>query len=107
MVKVNNSGFHSFWSEEEKVYKSFTLRELWTIYLALGAYSSMFQNHCIKWISESENCVCIVSLASTKRPTRASINGPRREKTCLRGFLQNSNQSPQLQGLARYLKFCL
>ena len=37
------------------------------------------------------------------------ISGPRREKTCLRGFPTKrvSNQSPQLQRLARKLKFHL
>ena len=52
-------------SEEEKI-KSSTLRELRAVYLALRAYSSMFQNHSIKWFSDSQNCVRIVSAGSTK-----------------------------------------
>ena len=65
VVKGNNSVFHSNWYEEEKV-KSSTFRELRAVYLALRAYSPMFQNCCIKWFSDSQNCVQIVSAGSTK-----------------------------------------
>ena len=45
----------------------------------------------------------------TFRYLHGSLFGPRREKTCLRGFPKKrvSNQSPQLQRLARKLKFNL
>ena len=65
VVKGNNSVFHSNWSEEEKI-KSSTFRELRAVYLALRAYSPMFQNRCIKWFTDSQNCVRIVSAGSTK-----------------------------------------
>ena len=65
VVKANNLVFHSNWSEDEKV-KSSTFRELRAVYLALRAYSPKFQNRCVKWFSDSQNCVRIVSAGSTK-----------------------------------------
>ena len=62
---------------------------------------------------------CLQRLAA-KDPSRQRVNpialrkanglyGPHRDKTCLRGFptKRDSNQSPQLQRLARKLKFLL
>ena len=65
VVKANNLVFHSNWSEDEKA-KSSTFRELRAVYLALRAYSPKFQNRCVKWFSDSQNCVRIVSAGSTK-----------------------------------------
>ena len=65
VVKASNSVFHNNWSEEEKV-KSSTFRELRAVYLVLRAYGSRFQNRSIKWFSDSQNCVRIVSAGSTK-----------------------------------------
>ena len=65
VVKANNSVFHSTWSVEEQL-KSFTFREFRAVYLALRAYGCKFQNRSIKWFSDSQNCVRIVSAGSTK-----------------------------------------
>ena len=65
VVKANYLVFHRHWSEEEKL-KSSTFRELWAVKLALGAYSFIFQNRCIKWYSDSQNCVHINFAGSTK-----------------------------------------
>lgn len=65
MRKLCGSVFHNMCSEEEKL-KSSTFRELRAVYLALKAYGSSFQNRSIKWFSDSQNCVRIVSGGSTK-----------------------------------------
>ena len=65
VVNANNLVFHSNWSEEQKA-KSSTFRELRAVYLALRAYSFKFKNGCVKWFSDSLNCVRIVSAGSTK-----------------------------------------
>ena len=65
VVKANNSVFHSTWSVEEQP-KSSTFRELRAVYLALRAYGCKFQNRFIKWLSDSQYCVRIISAGSTK-----------------------------------------
>ena len=65
VVKANNSVFHSMWSEEEQL-KSSTFKELRAVYLALRSYGCKFENRSIKWFSDSQNCVHIVSVGSTK-----------------------------------------
>ena len=65
MIKLSEKVFHQMWNENEMLMSS-TWRELRAVQLALHSFISDLNNKTIKWHTDNQNCVSIISKGSTK-----------------------------------------
>lgn len=62
-VNIDNFIFHLMWSESEKI-KSSTWREIKAVELALSSFKHSLAGKCVKWFTDSQNCMRIIQAGS-------------------------------------------